>query len=478
MKRRSHKFVIGSVACENLLNSPMSEPASAEIAGIYRYPVKGLSPEPLQRVALAVGQTLLADRRYAIENGPSGFDPADPKWMSKAYFLMLQRDEWLAGLQTHFDDASNVLTIRHNGSIVAQADLETAEGRAAIERFFASHFANRIKGPPKILKGKDHSFSDVAKKVVSIINLASLNAIGDIVEQPVHPLRFRANLHVQGWPAWREFDLLGQTLAIGEARLKVVKRITRCAAVNVDPDTAARDLNILHTLMRRFGHADCGVYAEVVSGGEVAEGDGVSNEEPTLLLGWAKARLRRAHPAKSPRRHHIGVHPAARVNRFGNAMVVIAGHHDRIARRVDAADHADMSAAAPPHHRDGADLRARDALAVACERARHVRAGAVQTGVLQHHVHEARAPQAAATGGIAADVAARLGDHIRGAETGGRRHAALCEGNRARLLDTSVPTPCVREVAMMIMPDVVMVMMRASVPPCAVMMRPCRSRSC
>ena len=132
-----------------------------------------------------------------------------------------------------------------------------------------------LKGPPKILSGGGHSFSDVAKKVVSIINLASLDAIEGIVGQPVHPLRFRANLHVRGWPAWHEFDLLGQMLAIGEARLKVVKRITRCAAINVDPDTAARDLNILHTLMRRFGHADCGVYAEVIAGGAIAEGDAI-----------------------------------------------------------------------------------------------------------------------------------------------------------------------------------------------------------
>jgi uncharacterized protein YcbX len=50
-----------------------------QIASIYRYPVKGLSPEALPNVALGVGQTLPADRRYAIENGPSGFDPAAPR---------------------------------------------------------------------------------------------------------------------------------------------------------------------------------------------------------------------------------------------------------------------------------------------------------------------------------------------------------------------------------------------------------------
>jgi len=259
----------------------MPENPSVQIAGIYRYPVKGLTPEQLTRVTLQPGQTLPADRSFAIENGPSGFDPTEPKWMSKAYFLMLQRDEWLAGLQTHFDDASNVLTIRHNGSIAAQGDLETVQGRTAIEQFFAVNFAGEIKGPPKILAGRGHSFSDVAKKVVSIINLATLQAIEDIVGQPVHPLRFRANLYVRGWPAWHEFDLLDRTLVIGDASLRIVKRIKRCAAINVDPDTAARDLNLLHTLMRRFDHADCGVYAEVIAGGEIATGDTVTTVTPS-----------------------------------------------------------------------------------------------------------------------------------------------------------------------------------------------------
>jgi MOSC domain-containing protein len=251
-------------------------PIQPQIVSIFRYPVKGLSPEPLPSVTLSVGQTLPADRRYAIENGPSGFDPADPKWMVKAYFLMLQRDEWLAALHTHFDDASNVLTISQNGAIAAQGDLETAEGRTAIERFFANNYTRTIKGPPKVLSSTGHSFSDLARKVVSIINLGSVAAIEDIVGQPVHPLRFRANLYVSGWPAWHEFDLLDQTLAIGDARLRVVKRIVRCAATNVDPETAARDLNIPHSLMRHLGHNECGVYAEVIAGGAIATGDAVS----------------------------------------------------------------------------------------------------------------------------------------------------------------------------------------------------------
>jgi uncharacterized protein len=261
----------------------MSPTASAEITNLYRYPVKGLTPEPLERVALRPGETLPADRRYAIENGPSPFDPKAPAWLPKPYFLMLQRDEWLAGLRTHFDDPSHVLTIFRDGEVVAQGDLETSEGRAAIESFFATAYAGRIKGPPKVLTGPGHSFSDVARKVVSIINLSSVAAIENMVGFPVNPLRFRANVYVKGWPAWHEASLLDQTLAIGTTRARIVKRITRCAAVNVDPDLGVRDLEIPQALMRRLGHLECGIYAEVIESGIVSVGDAVAVEQPTLV---------------------------------------------------------------------------------------------------------------------------------------------------------------------------------------------------
>jgi uncharacterized protein YcbX len=261
----------------------MSRIPPAQIASLYRYPVKGLSPESLPRVALRVGETLSADRRYAIENGPSGFDPAAPVWMPKTYFLMLMRNERLAGLQTHFEDHSHLLTIHEHGKAAVRGDLETAEGRAAIEAYFATNFADDLKGPPRVISGGGHSFSDVAKKVVSIINLGSLKAIENMVGLPVHPLRFRANLYVSGWPAWKELDLVGQTLAIGDARLKVVKRITRCAAVNVDPETAARDLDIPPALQRRLGHNECGIYAEVIAAGTIGVGDAIAAEEPEML---------------------------------------------------------------------------------------------------------------------------------------------------------------------------------------------------
>jgi uncharacterized protein YcbX len=250
--------------------------AQASVKNIYRYPVKGLSPERLERTTLAAGQTVPADRLYAIENGPSGFDPAAPAYFPKLRFLMLMRNERLARLDTHFDDETHGLTVREGGREAARGDLRTPAGRQAIEAFFAGFCADELRGPPQVLHAPGHSFSDVAKKVVSIVNLASVTAIETIVGAPVDPLRFRANLYVDGWSAWGEFDLIGQTLAIGaQARLKAVKRIMRCAATDVEPGTGIRDMTIPPTLMRSFDHADCGIYAEVIAGGPVAAGDRV-----------------------------------------------------------------------------------------------------------------------------------------------------------------------------------------------------------
>jgi len=250
--------------------------SAARLQALFRYPVKGLSPQPLAQVRLTPGATLPADRLYAIENGPTGFDPAAPAYFPKQRFLMLMRNERLAALRTDFDEASHTLSIQWKGREAARGDLRTKAGRLAIEAFFRRFMPKELRGPPKVLSGGGHSFSDVAAKVVSIINLASVAALEAAIGAPVHPLRFRGNLYVAGWPAWHEFDLLGREVTIGSARLKAVKRIQRCAATDVDPDTGLRDLAIPKTLLQNFGHSDCGIYARVVSGGEIAIGDALS----------------------------------------------------------------------------------------------------------------------------------------------------------------------------------------------------------
>jgi uncharacterized protein len=292
----------------------------AAIRSIYRYPVKGLSAEHLAATTLQPGEPLAGDRCYAIENGPSGFDPAMPRYLPKQRFLMLMKNERLARLDTHFDNPTQVLLIRENDTEVARGDLRTPAGCAAIERFFAGFCADELRGPPKVLGASGHSFSDVAKKVISIINLASVAAIEAMIGRPVDPLRFRGNLYVEGWPAWREFDLLGQEIALGtHARAKIVKRIVRCAATNVEPATGIRDLDIPPTLLRYLGHADCGVYAEVTAGGAIAAGDAVTSSLPVFspppcgegpgvgILEWGTALPQPPDPPPrpSPRRNRV-----------------------------------------------------------------------------------------------------------------------------------------------------------------------------
>ena len=247
-----------------------------QIDAIYRYPVKGLSPEPLQRVALTPGETIPFDRAYAVENGPSGFDPAAPKHFPKIAFLMLMRHERLAELRTRYDDATSTLTIRKDGAIVAEGRLDTEEGRRGIEAFFDRFSAEDLRGPAKVLRSPGHSFSDAADKLLSLINLETVRAIADEIGAQLHPLRFRGNLYVDGLPAWAEFGWLGRRVTAGGATFEVTRRIDRCAATNVDPETAARDRTLPRDMLIAYGHADCGVYLKVISGGEIATGDKIA----------------------------------------------------------------------------------------------------------------------------------------------------------------------------------------------------------
>src|SRR6185295_1180567 len=104
----------------------------AAVESIYRYPVKGLSPEKLPRARLAAGEYFPGDRLFAVENGPSGFDPANPQHQPKTRYLMLMRDERLATLRTRYEDETGTLSIEQDGRCAVRADLATSEGRLAV----------------------------------------------------------------------------------------------------------------------------------------------------------------------------------------------------------------------------------------------------------------------------------------------------------------------------------------------------------
>jgi MOSC domain-containing protein len=257
------------------------------IAAIYRYPVKGLSAEPLERVALTPGECLPEDRRFAIALGSTRFDPEHPRWLAKTHFVMLMRDEKLARLKTRFDPATGELTIEAQdpslagspGAIALRASLAEPEGCRRVGEFLADFLGPAVERPLRVVEAPGHAFADsrkkpgaTADKYVSLINLASIAALEGVVGTPVDPLRFRANLYFEGAPAWSELAWIGSQIAAGDARLRVIAAITRCAATEVNPATAERDIDIPVALQRHFGHNLMGVYAEIVEGGDIVTG--------------------------------------------------------------------------------------------------------------------------------------------------------------------------------------------------------------
>lgn len=245
----------------------------ATISAVYRYPVKGLSPERLEGVNVAAGGHLPWDRAFAIENGGREFDPLNPMFMPKTKFLMLQRDQRLAALETAFDEETGTLTISRDGKQVARGQLTDPVGRQLIEQFMAAWMREELRGPPRIVHAPGHTISDCGASVLSLINLATVRDIGRVMGVSLDPLRFRGNLYVEGLDPWAEFDWVDRTVSTSaNMALAGVRRIVRCAAVNVDPGTAARDLNILKALTGAFGHTHCGIYLKVETGGRLEPG--------------------------------------------------------------------------------------------------------------------------------------------------------------------------------------------------------------
>ena len=242
------------------------------IAEIRRYPVKGLTAESLDDVTLARGEGLPHDRRFAIAHGSARIDADAPRWMPRDNFLMLAKNEKLAQLEARFDPETGTLTLSRKGKQVMAAKVTEATGKLLVGQFFIGFMGSEVRGAPKLVEARDFMFTDSDAGTLSLINLASVKDLERVARTSVDPRRFRGNLYCEGLPAWREFDWIGKEIRIGATRLKVLGPIGRCAATNVNPDTAERDLNLPLALRRGFGHTDLGVFLEVAAGGAIAPG--------------------------------------------------------------------------------------------------------------------------------------------------------------------------------------------------------------
>src|SRR5262245_42524480 len=108
---------------------------SITVEQLYRFPVKGLSGELVDAFELEAGQGVPHDRRFAIARGDTRFDPANPRWLPKQWFVMLMRDVELASLACRFDPDAGTIALRSPDGKGCIADFATAAGREHIESF-------------------------------------------------------------------------------------------------------------------------------------------------------------------------------------------------------------------------------------------------------------------------------------------------------------------------------------------------------
>ncbi len=250
------------------MSQPTAPSETATVREICRYPVRGLNADVLDSITLEPGRGLPDDRRFGIAYGLGTG--------ARRGFFDLVREERLAQLRVAYDPAGPSVTLSRQGRQVVSANPTDQTGRMLLNQFFAGFLAGAPRGTPSFQELDAATQAESRVAPVSLLNLASIRDFERVARQAVDPPRFRANILFDGLPAWGEFAWVGSEIRIGGARLKVVGRIERCAATNVNPDTAERDMNIPLTLRKGFGHMDMGVYAEVIAGGAVKIGDEIA----------------------------------------------------------------------------------------------------------------------------------------------------------------------------------------------------------
>ena len=265
------------------------------LKNIYRYPIKGLSAQPLPSVELQARKPFPHDRVFALVRPGAPFDTSDPKWGKKGLFVMLMLEEALARVRTLLDVETLQLTITQDNHQLIVADLNNEEARGRVEEIFWQ-LVPALRGAPTLVRSRDGHFMDKPDNVISLINLATVRSLEEQWGIKIDPLRFRANFYIDGAAPWEEFDWVGSDIRIGEGLFRVDRRNGRCGATNVNPLTGRRDLDLPGSLRAAFGHKEFGVYLIAREGGRVSAGDTVVSPAPhdTAHVARPPAALRRA----------------------------------------------------------------------------------------------------------------------------------------------------------------------------------------
>jgi uncharacterized protein YcbX len=206
----------------------------ARIAGVRRYPIKGLDGSSVDAASITAAGTVGGDREYAVcDAGGEGEEPA---------VYNGKRSDWIYGTTTRLDPDTRVLTVAYGGD-ARRFDLSTSTGREAASEWFAgvidADVALRRREPPGFVDRPD-----AGPSVVSTATLETVASWFDGLTVEGVRRRLRANVEVGGVPAFWEDRFVGTdapSFVVGDGddavRFEGVEPCVRCVVPSRDPET-------------------------------------------------------------------------------------------------------------------------------------------------------------------------------------------------------------------------------------------------
>jgi hypothetical protein len=228
------------------------------VAALYRYPVKGLTPEHCESLQVLDGGRIAGDRVLALRFANAA--AADDAWGTKHECVALVNTPGLARLRVVFDHEKLQVRIASEDKVLVDASLEGA-GRARIAAALQEYVLGLKENPLALQSerlplrlvgdGRTPRYQDKEAGQVTLHGRASLEAVAAAAGvAQVSEARFRSNIAIDGIEAWEEQRWIGRRLRIGAVEFTAVEPKTRCLATHANPESGARDLPLMATLLR------------------------------------------------------------------------------------------------------------------------------------------------------------------------------------------------------------------------------------
>ena len=261
--------------------------SSPRVAALYRYPVKGYTPEACESVTVLPNGRIAGDRVLGFRFADAGLP--ESAWSKKHGFAVLVNTPGLARLDVRLDHKAQRLCVALDGVVLADEVLDDA-GRsriaAAVQRYVLGLDENPLTGHPERLPleligdGVTPRYADSELGQITLHSRESLDSVANAIgDSTLDEARFRSNIVIEGVSAWEEQDWVGRTLRIGQVELDVVRPKVRCLATHANPRTGARDLAVMLTLMTSFRQEQPTFAVAMMTrgaGGEIRVGDAVT----------------------------------------------------------------------------------------------------------------------------------------------------------------------------------------------------------